>query len=78
MRTHLTTKKMLSAVTNTDIDIVNEALKLFLKMKIIEYTDDQTIFIPRVQELTCSTTEGAEKKDNRWKKGGRKVENRPP
>ena len=68
-------EKMLSAVTNTDIDIVNEALKLFLKMKIIEYTDDQTIFIPRVQELTCSTTEGAERKrqqvEERWKKGGK-------
>lgn len=68
-------EKMLSAVTNTDIDVVGVAIKLFQDMEIIEYTDDQTIFIPLVQQLTCSTTKGAEKKrqqvEERWKKGGK-------
>jgi predicted phage replisome organizer len=68
-------EKMLSAVTNTDIDVVRVAIKLFQDMEIVEFTENKTIFIPCVQQLTCSTTEGAERKrqqvEKRWKKGGK-------
>lgn len=68
-------EKMLSAVTNTDIDVVRVAIKLFQDMEIVEFTENKTIFIPCVQQLTCSTTKGAEKKrqqvEERWKKGGK-------
>ena len=55
-------EKMLAAITRTNIDIVRVAIKLFESMGIIEFTKDKTLFIPVVQLLTCSTTEGAVKK----------------
>lgn len=55
-------EKMLAAITRTNIDIVRVAIKLFESMGIIEFTKDKTLFIPVVQLLTCSTTEGAIKK----------------
>ena len=55
-------EKMLAAITRTNIDIVRVAIKLFESMGIIEFTEDKTLFIPAVQLLTCSTTEGAIKK----------------
>lgn len=55
-------EKMLAAITRTNIDIVRVAIKLFESMGIIEFTKDKTLFIPAVQLLTCSTTEGAIKK----------------
>lgn len=63
--------KMLSAVTHTDIDVVRTAIKLFQELEILEITEDRTIFIPSVQLMTCSTTEGAVKKleQRRTKRG---------
>lgn len=51
---------MLAALTGTDVDVVRTAIKIFTELKIIEFTEDRTIFIPNVQLLT--TTKGAEKK----------------
>lgn len=53
-------EEMLAALTGTDVDVVRTALKMFRELKIIELTEDRTIFIPNVQLLT--TTKGAEKK----------------
>lgn len=61
-------EKMLAALTNTDVDVVRAALTLFKQMEIVEFTEDRTIFIPSVQLLTCSTTEGAERKAEQRRK----------
>lgn len=55
-------EKMLAAITHTDIDVVRTAIDAFKNMNIIEFTEDRTLFIPMVPEMTTSTTEGALKK----------------
>jgi len=60
--------KMLAALTNTDVDVVRTSINLFEKMKILTFTEDRTIFIPKVPELTASTTIGAVKKAEQRKK----------
>lgn len=54
-------EEMLSAVTNTNIDIVRSAMKIFISLKMIEILDDQTIYMNEVQKLIGSETTGAER-----------------
>lgn len=54
--------EMLSAITNTNIDIVRIAVKTLEQMQLLEVLDDQTIFMRKVASMTIKTTEGAEKK----------------
>ena len=67
-------EKMLAAITHTDIDVVRTAPVLFKQLKIIELTEDRTLFIPMVPNMTTTTTEGALKKAEQRKllddKGG--------
>lgn len=53
---------MLSVITNTNIDVVRAAMKLFVELKMIEVFDDSTIFMNEVQALIGSETKWAEKK----------------
>lgn len=53
---------MLSVITNTNIDVVRAAMKLFVELKMIEVFDDRTIFMNEVQALIGSETKWAEKK----------------
>lgn len=53
--------EMLSAVTETDIDIVEGAMQLFQKFNIVEILDDGTIVLPGVQQLIGSETAAAER-----------------
>lgn len=55
-------EKMLAVITNTNIDIVRSALKVFAELNMIELFDDQTIYMTEVEKLTGSETEYAKKK----------------
>ena len=72
-------EEMLAAVTHTDIDVVRSALEVFKNSKIIEVTEDRSLFIPLVIDMTTSTTEGAERKRiQRETKGGQVADKCPP
>lgn len=53
---------MLSVITNTNIDIVRSAMKLFVELKMMEVFDDSTIYMSEVERLIGSETKWAEKK----------------
>lgn len=53
---------MLATITNTNIDIVRAALAIFQKLELMEFMDDQTIFMREVQSMIGSETDYAEKK----------------
>ena len=55
-------EKMLSVITNTNIDIVRSALKVFTELSMIEIFDDSTIYMSEVSKLIGSETEYAKKK----------------
>ena len=55
-------EKMLSVITNTNIDIVRSALKVFTELKMIEIFDEGTIYMREVTKLIGSETEFAKKK----------------
>ena len=61
-------EKMLSVITNTNVDIVRSALKVFADLKMIEVYDDSTIYMAEVKKLTGSETEYALKKREYRKK----------
>lgn len=54
-------EKMLSVITNTNIDIVRSAMKVFIELNMIEMLDDSTIYMTEVLKLTGSETAGAER-----------------
>lgn len=54
--------QMLSVVTNTNVDIVRSAMKIFIELQMIDIFDDQTIYMSDVEKLIGSETEWAEKK----------------
>lgn len=55
-------EQMLSVVTNTNIDIVRAAKKIFTELNMMEILDDKTIFMTEVSGLIGSETKWAEKK----------------
>lgn len=55
-------EQMLSVVTNTNIDIVRTAMKLFIELGMMSVFDDQTIYMTEVDKLIGSETEWARKK----------------
>ena len=55
-------EQMLSVVTNTNIDIVRSAMKLFIELNMMSIYDDQTIYMNEVDKLIGSETRWAEKK----------------
>jgi predicted phage replisome organizer len=60
---------MLSVVTNTNIDTVKSAMKLFIDLNMMSIYDDQTIYMTEVDKLIGSETEWAKKKrEQRLKK----------
>lgn len=52
-------EQMLSVITNTNIDIVRAAMKIFIELNMIEVFDDSTIFMNEVQKLIGSETTSA-------------------
>lgn len=49
-------EQMLSVITDTNIDIVKSAMKIFIDLNMIEILDDSTIYMAEVQKLTGSET----------------------
>ncbi len=54
-------EEMLSALTDTNIDIVKSAVEIFQNLGLIEILDDGTIFLNQVAQLTGKRTDSAER-----------------
>lgn len=52
---------MLASLTDTDIDIVRSAVKVFANLGLIEILDDKTIYMTQVAMLTGKESESAER-----------------
>ena len=55
-------EQMLSVVTNTNIDIVRSAMKIFTELNMMDVLDDGTLFMSEVDKMIGSETEWARKK----------------
>jgi predicted phage replisome organizer len=55
-------EKMISTITNTNIDIVRAAMTIFLELGFAEILNDKTIYLSQVSEMIGSETEWAKKK----------------
>lgn len=53
--------EMLSSVTDTNIDVVNTAIKLFCELGMMQIFDDGTIFMTEVPKMTGKEGESAER-----------------
>jgi len=53
---------MLAAVTNTNIDVVRSATKVFTELKMMEVLDDQTIYMTELKKMVGCETEWAKEK----------------
>lgn len=61
-------EKMLSVITNTNIDIVRSAMKVLIELKMIEILEDSTIYMSEVQKLTgCETATARRLREYRQK-----------
>ena len=72
------TAEMIAGITNTDIDTVKVGLLTLQQFGLVEITDTESIYIPKVPELTAKTTVGAEKKQAQRGKGGQQADICPP
>ena len=54
-------EQMLSVITNTNIDIVRSAMKLFIELRLIEIFDDQTIFMGEIEKMIGSESDSAKR-----------------
>jgi predicted phage replisome organizer len=53
---------MLATITNTNVDIVRSAIKIFTELQMMEIMDDGTYFMNEVERMIGCETEWAEKK----------------
>ena len=53
---------MLATITNTNVDIVRSAIKVFSQLQMMEILDDGTFYMNEVQKMIGSETEWAKKK----------------
>jgi len=62
--------EMLATITDTNIDIVRSAMKIFIELGFIEMLEDSTIFMTEVEKMIGTESKWAEKKrDYRQKLG---------
>lgn len=54
-------EEMLSSVTDTNVDIVRSAVKIFQSLGLLEIFDDGTIFMTQVAQMTGKESESAER-----------------
>lgn len=59
---------MLATITNTNIDIVRSAMKVFTELKMISVLDDKTIYMNELNKMIGCETEWAKKKREYRKK----------
>ena len=52
-------EQMLSVITDTNIDVVRSAMKIFTELHMIDILDDSTIYMSEVKKLTGSETAAA-------------------
>lgn len=52
-------EEMLATITNTNIDIVRSAIKVFEQLKMIEIYDDGTLFMKQVEKMVGSESDSA-------------------
>jgi len=55
-------ENMLSTITNTNVDMVRSAMKIFVELKMIEVLEDKTIFMNEIQKMLGTETYWAEQK----------------
>lgn len=55
-------ENMLATITNTNVDVVRSAIKVFSELGMMEMLDDGTFYMNEVEKLIGSETEWAEKK----------------
>lgn len=55
-------EEMLSTITNTNIDVVRSAIRIFTELNMMEIMDDGTFFMNEVEKLVGCETEWAKKK----------------
>jgi predicted phage replisome organizer len=55
-------EKMLATITNTNIDVVRSAMKIFVSLDMMEILEDKTIFMNEVQKMVGTETYWAEQK----------------
>lgn len=55
-------EQMLSVITNTNVDIVRSAMKIFTELKMMEILEDETIYMAEVTNMIGSETKWAEYK----------------
>jgi predicted phage replisome organizer len=55
-------EQMIATITNTNIDIVRTAMKIFEQLHMVEVLDDETIYMAEVNNLIGCETEWARKK----------------
>lgn len=53
--------EMLSAITDTNVDIVKNAIKIFCELGMMQIFDDGTIFMTQVPDITGKESESAER-----------------
>ena len=63
-------EKMLSTITNTNIDIVRSAMKVFTELNMIEILEDKTIFMRECERMLGCETYWAERKREQRKQIG--------
>ncbi len=49
-------EEMLATITNTNVDVVRTAIKIFTELKMMEVLDDGTLFLEQVQKMIGSAT----------------------
>lgn len=54
-------EEMLSSITDTNIDIVRNAVKIFTSLGLMEYLDDGTIYMTQVSKMLGKESESAER-----------------
>lgn len=54
-------EQMLSVITNTNVDIVRSAMKLFDTLKLVEIKDDDTIYMEEVEKMIGSESWSADR-----------------
>lgn len=55
-------EQMIATITNTNIDIVRSAMKMFCELHMMEVLDDETIYMTEVKNMVGSETDWAKKK----------------
>lgn len=71
-------ENMLATITNTNVDIVRSAMKVFTDLKMIEVLGDETIYMSEVIKMVGAETYWAEQKRKQRQKEPLKIGQCPP